>query len=61
MCANLRYKTTLIILNLNPYYFIVITDFCYDNPCGNRGICLDVGDRYRCVCNPGYKGEQCQG
>ncbi|RDD39578.1 Tolloid-like protein 1 [Trichoplax sp. H2] len=38
----------------------IINDFCSDNPCGNRGICLDIGDRHQCVCNPGYKGSNCQ-
>ncbi|KAJ8307337.1 hypothetical protein KUTeg_015421 [Tegillarca granosa] len=33
---------------------------CASNPCRNGAACQNSGSTYRCVCNPGYTGQQCQ-
>ena len=30
------------------------------DPCKNGGTCLDVGDKYACVCLEGFKGNKCE-
>lgn len=35
------------------------SDYCNPNPCHN-GRCQQAGNKFRCVCNPGYIGNLCQ-
>ena len=35
-----------------------LTDDCLDNPCPN-GKCIDLENDYRCECQPGYSGKNC--
>ena len=35
-------------------------DECRSRPCQNGGICTDRVAEYRCHCQPGYSGKQCE-
>ena len=36
----------------------LITDDCLENPCQN-GRCIDLANDYRCECQTGYGGKNC--
>lgn len=38
------------------------TNYCFPNPCLNGGNCTQqrIGNRFRCSCSPGFKGNRCQ-
>lgn len=38
--------------------FIVI-DNCWSGPCLNGGQCINAVNKYVCVCEPGFTGENC--
>lgn len=39
-----------------------VVDHCVPNPCRNHGLCLrDKTSRYRCHCQNGFLGRNCQG
>lgn len=33
---------------------------CDPNPCGNGGVCVGEGSRYKCACAEGYAGANCE-
>ena len=33
---------------------------CAPSPCANGGTCIDKVNAYKCVCVPGYTGENCE-
>ena len=33
---------------------------CDPNPCQNSGLCMDLVEDYECLCEPGYKGKDCE-
>lgn len=35
-------------------------DDCFSDPCLNGAVCLDGANRYGCICNAGYTGQDCQ-
>jgi len=35
-------------------------DECFESPCLNGGSCVDDVDGYRCACEPGFSGHDCQ-
>ena len=35
-------------------------DECGDNQCKNGATCVDEINGYRCICVPGYVGDQCE-
>ena len=35
-------------------------DECATDPCDNGGTCVDEVNAYRCNCDPGWTGLQCQ-
>ena len=35
-------------------------DYCADHPCGQNGRCESLYNDYRCECEPGYTGPNCQ-
>ena len=35
-------------------------DDCASTPCFNNATCADDVAAYRCLCKPGFTGEQCQ-
>ena len=35
-------------------------DDCRNDPCQNGGQCIDLANDYRCNCNPGFGGKNCQ-
>ena len=42
---------------------IVFLDTCFGKDCSNRGLCyIDASntDGYKCDCNTGYKGKDCE-
>jgi len=48
---NYDYLTKAEIIEL-------ITNNCLENPCRN-GMCIDLVNDYRCDCNPGFSGKNC--
>ena len=51
-----------LLLVFNQYLSIPISDIneCASDPCVNGGICYNELDRYRCECQPGYNGVNCE-
>ena len=37
----------------------LLNDDCLDNPCPN-GKCIDLANDYKCDCNPGFAGKNCE-
>ena len=35
-------------------------DECEESPCQNGGQCEDKKEGYKCICEPGYTGENCE-
>lgn len=35
-------------------------DYCSGNPCGQNGNCVSLPYNYRCDCDSGYNGPNCQ-
>ena len=33
---------------------------CLSSPCLNQGTCTSHQDHYRCVCQPGFTGQDCE-
>ena len=44
----------------NLKYVIADEDDCDPNPCQNGGSCIDAVGSYKCVCEDGYTGDNCQ-
>ena len=42
------------------FYFDSDIDECESNPCLHDGICVDEVNSYRCECNDGYEGTNCE-
>lgn len=45
--------------DFNKQSWIYCLEKCSPNPCKNSGNCLNMGNTYKCVCKPGYSGENC--
>lgn len=37
-----------------------VANACRSRPCKNGATCINVESRYRCECNPGYSGFNCE-
>ena len=42
------------------YFFDAAIDFCAEDPCQNRGVCVNGPDKYECRCPPQYGGPHCE-
>ena len=42
-------------------FLSLVDDYCHGNPCKNGGSCLNLDDRFECVCTENAKGHQCEG
>ena len=40
--------------------FLLDIDECYDYPCENGAICIDLVNEYFCECIIGYDGPNCE-
>ena len=47
----------------NPYliFIFVVDDECEPNPCLYGGVCRNKVGGVRCICEPGYSGDYCEG
>ena len=41
-------------------YVIVDIDDCANNPCQNKGSCVDGINDFSCVCTAGFTGKRCE-
>ena len=41
-------------------YITLVVNACRISPCKNGARCINVDSRYRCECNPGYSGFNCE-
>lgn len=41
------------------YFLFADVNECLQNPCSNSVACQNVPGSYTCVCNPGWKGQDC--
>ena len=42
------------------FSFILAFDECSSSPCDNGGTCVDLEFQYRCDCEPGFEGANCE-
>lgn len=42
------------------FFFSVVEDFCKSQPCNNGGTCSLMGDTYKCDCQTGLTGTNCE-
>ena len=70
-----RLYITLVVLQLLTVTFTIITvilplfcrlfllflpDTCRNSPCASGGTCTAEGEDYKCKCEPGWGGDECQ-
>ena len=41
-------------------YITQVANACRSSPCKNGATCINVDSRFRCDCNPGYSGFNCE-
>ena len=41
-------------------YYILDIDDCVGQTCSSMGTCTDLVDDYKCECNPGFTGKDCE-
>lgn len=41
------------------FEFITLVIACRSSPCKNGATCINIDSGYRCECNPGYSGFNC--
>ena len=48
------------VCNIIVTFFYPDINDCAPSPCANGGTCIDKVNAYKCVCVPGYTGENCE-
>ena len=43
------------------FFFVIVEDHCYSQPCLNNGSCENSANGYQCKCVMGFQGHNCQG
>ena len=38
-----------------------MVDYCTNNPCKNGGTCINLDDKFECICSEAAKGLRCEG
>lgn len=51
---------TCLFFSESPFWYFVELDECASYPCLNGATCLDLNDRYECLCADGFMGVNCQ-
>ena len=55
-------NTTIMVAILNfakKIIYVLDVNECWDNPCKNGAICVNLKGSYRCNCKSGYTGKDC--
>ena len=64
IAARTTTKWCLVILNDGTVFVSVVInldiDDCAEKPCRNDGVCVDQVNDYRCDCESGYEGKDCE-
>ena len=60
------FKNLLSLLCFNEFvnshcFKFLVVDFCTNNPCKNGGTCINLDDKFECICTEAAKGIRCEG